>query len=99
VEFIKTTPDFEHYREKVAELNEKFPDITDIRVLYNAAKGEMGDVVNQKAIEDRAMEMAKQMAAGMVPSGYGTHSAPVKDPGAISRYLMPIPPAGYNRPN
>lgn len=100
VEFIKTTPDFEKYREKVAELTEKFPEINDIRVLYNAAKGEMGNVVDDRAIEERAMDLAKQIAAGSMPGGFGgNHSQPVRDPGLIAKYLPPLPPTGYNRPS
>jgi hypothetical protein len=68
-EFVKTTPDFEEYSDQIADFFKENPKQHDIRVAYNAVKGEVLSAKQIKDEETLAAEKAKELAGN---AGGGT---------------------------
>jgi hypothetical protein len=61
-EFVKNTSDFGEYSEKIADFFKENPKQHDIRVAYNAVKGEVLSAKQVKEDESQAAEKAKELA-------------------------------------
>ena len=61
-EFVKNTSDFGEYSEKIADFFKENPKQHDIRVAYNAVKGEVLSTKQAKDDEVQAAEKAKELA-------------------------------------
>ena len=68
-EFVKNTSDFDEYSEKIADFFKENPKQHDIRVAYNAVKGEVLSAKQIKGEETLAAEKAKELAGN---AGGGT---------------------------
>lgn len=68
-EFVKNTSDFDEYSEKIADFFKENPKQHDIRVAYNAVKGEVLSAKQIKDEETLAAEKAKELAGN---AGGGT---------------------------
>ena len=73
-EFVKNTPDFDEFSEKIADFFKDNPKQHDIRVAYNAVKGEVLSAKQTKDDEALAAEKAKELAGN---AGGGTSQGAV----------------------
>ena len=89
--FINQTPDFNLYYDKIDELSKANPEIVDIKMLYLAAKGELGDLSLEEKVNQRAAELAKEIAAGSIPSGISLNGerAPVRNQELVNKFFAP----------
>ena len=77
-DFARNTADFHEYHERIAELMNENPSITDIKVLYRLAKGEALEKQKEEADKNSEAENAKNMALN-ASGGGSLNTAIIKD--------------------